>query len=142
MRLGLRFSRKAYEDIWNEVGARPGDESAEMADLFHREVEGLWPREFEWMLLAAIVKDAISAFEVYLERAADEVLEHHGLGLRRKGLERSLKWDEIRHFYKTYLGVAVESTEVKQIRDLRHLLTHQRGELRTEKQRQQYQAPR
>jgi dienelactone hydrolase len=36
--------------------------------------------------------------------------------------------------------VEIESSEVKRIRDIRHILTHQRGELRTEKQRQEFTA--
>lgn len=142
MRLGLRFSRKAYEDIWNELGAQPpANDSDELPDVFHREIEGLWPRDFEWMLRAAVVKDTVSAFEVYLERAVDEVREHHGLAPMRKDPERSPTWCELVDFFKRYLGVMVASTEVEQTRDLRHFLTHQRGELRTEKQRQEFQAP-
>ncbi len=39
----------------------------ETADEFSRRVEHLWPDDYNWMLRAAVVRDAVTAFEVYLE---------------------------------------------------------------------------
>lgn len=138
LNVGLRFVRKGYQDTWDEVGSRPAGENDEWPDAFEAEVGLLWPHEFEWMFLAAVVKDAVTAFEVYLEAAADEVLEHHGLTFRRKKRNRSLSWDTLKGFCEAYLGIRFDDTQVKRIRDLRHLLTHRRGELRTEEERKRF----
>lgn len=142
MRLGLRFSTEAYDAIWERISHEPAeDDSSDIPELFHREVEGLWQNDFKWMLLAAVVKDAVSAFEVYLERGADEVLEHHGLAFVRRNPESALYWRELVAFYNDYLGILIETDEVKPIRNLRHFLTHKRGELRTDALREKFQTP-
>jgi hypothetical protein len=73
-----------------------------------------------------------------LEKAADEALHWHREPplSRAKGLETP-KWTEIVRFYSGRLGVAFPD-EVGRVRQLRHLLTHQRGEFRSQQQRDQY----
>lgn len=134
MRLALRIARDFYDRTWEEVSTRPSDgEGPGLPDVFEDEVEGLYGEEFEWMLLAGVVKDAVTAFEVYLEKAADEALTwHHEPPLRRARGEESPRWGKIRAFYER---LGVDLSEVRDVRRLRHLLTHQRGELRTEERR-------
>jgi hypothetical protein len=48
-----------------------------------------------------------------------------------------LGWRDMKQIFKTF-GVNVETGPVKRIRKIRHVLTHQRGELRTEQQRRRY----
>lgn len=56
-------------------------------------------------------------------------------GLQPKlGKRESPGWRELVEFHG-FLGNDIESAKVKEIRDLRHLLTHQRGKLRSEQQR-------
>lgn len=139
LNVGLRFVRKGYEDTWEEVGSRPATEDdSDWPDAFEEEVQLLWPHEFEWMFLSAVVKDAVTAFEVYLEAVTDEVLSFHGLAFKRKDPSRSLPWDKLRQFCGTYFAIRLDDTRVKEIRGLRHLLTHRRGELRTDDERKKF----
>jgi hypothetical protein len=127
-----------YNDLWDEIGARPSTEDeSDQPDVFHEEVDGLWPDDYHWMLRAAVIRDAVTAFEVYLEKATGEVLGRHGYAWKLKP-GRTPRWEQLVKFTSGYLGVTVDSDLVRRIRDLRHTLTHMRGELRTQEQRDQF----
>jgi hypothetical protein len=51
--------------------------------------------------------------------------------------DESPRWGPQKRFFRQ-LSVEIETDDVKQARDLRNFLTHRRGELRTEEQREQY----
>jgi hypothetical protein len=127
-----------YEQTWREVGAQPAtDESASQVDAFHAAVDGLDPSDFRWMLGAAALRDAVTAFEVYLEKAGGEVLRAH-----RKKWDvtpgQSPWWADMVKFYRRALKVEIDAEPVARIRRLRHVLAHQRGELRTADLRARY----
>jgi hypothetical protein len=82
-----------------------------------------------------VLRDAVTNFETYLEKAREEVLRAHGHVDVVE--ERSPAWPKLVDFFAT-LGVSIETAAVKRVRDLRHFLTHRRGELRTEALRQQF----
>jgi hypothetical protein len=95
------------------------------------------PSDYTWMLHAAVVRDAVTAFEVYLEKAAKEVTGLYGIAFKaRPG--RSVEWRDLKAFYGKYMDLDSATDEVRRIRELRHVLVHLRGELRTEQQRAQY----
>ena len=51
------------------------------------------------MMLSSVVKDGVTAFEVYLEKAANEVRKVHGLA-DLKGRRGSYPdWGDLRAFY-------------------------------------------
>ncbi|MFF7357364.1 hypothetical protein ACFZA1_32800 [Streptomyces filipinensis] len=86
-----------------------------------------------------MVKNAVTAFEVYLEKALHEAL---GSTLTMDGKEHTIKlatppkfespgWKTLVTAHKV-LGTDVETAEVTWARELRHLLTHQNGVLRSE----------
>ena len=78
-RKGLEFAKEVYDRVWDELARQPGDpDGPELPDLFHDAIDGLWPHDFEWMHLTGVVKDAVTNFEVYLERAADEIATTFG----------------------------------------------------------------
>jgi hypothetical protein len=134
VRKAVEFAKQVYEGVWDELAHQPGDpDGPELPDLFHDAIDGLWPHDFEWMHLSGVVKDAVTNFEVYLERAVDEILRFHGQQFDPR--EKSASWDRLVAFYKL-LGVEIASDAVIEVRQLRHILTHRRGELRTEEQRQ------
>jgi hypothetical protein len=84
LKISDQFVQKEYERIWNELANSPGDpDGPELPDLFNDAVDGLWPSDYEWMLLPSVVKDGVTAFEVYLEKAANEVRKVHGWGIWR-----------------------------------------------------------
>ncbi len=77
--LSTRWATRLYDETWKQA---EGEFSAifdpdrhtgdEHVGLFASEVEGLWPNDYAWMLRAAVVRDAVTAFEVYLEKGLDE----------------------------------------------------------------------
>jgi hypothetical protein len=120
--LSLRISRPFYNTTWSNIVARPSSgDGVGLPDVFEAAVEGLYERNFEWMLLAGVLKDAVTAFEVYLEKAADEVLGwHQEPPLQRSDYEESPRWGTVSQFYEEPLGCAFPA-EVKHIRSLRHV---------------------
>jgi hypothetical protein len=136
--LTTRWMDERYEQIWNELSAQPGSEDGpELPDLFYRAVDGLEPLDYHWMLQAAVVRDAVSAFEVYLEKAGAEVLQRHGYTWKVR-LGRAPRWPDMVFFFSNQLDIEVDNDRVQHIRDLRHTLTHLRGELRSPQQREQF----
>lgn len=136
LRLGLRFASESYNRTWEEIGQEPaGPDDAAQPDVFNDRIEGLWPHDYEWMHAAAVIRDAVTNYEVYLEKAREEILRRHGhpnvIG------DQAPTWGKVKSFF-TKLGLDLESTEVKNVRDLRHFLVHRRGELRTERERQTF----
>ena len=91
LRLGLRFGREVYDRLWDESGDEPGDpDGPDHVDSFNAKIDGLWPHDFEWMHAAGVLRDAVTNFEVYLEKAREEVLQHHGHP--REVPERAPRW--------------------------------------------------
>lgn len=136
LRLGLEFSRKSYARIWKEAGEEPWyDDGPEQLEVFEDRVDGLHEADFEWMHLAGVLREAVTGFEVYLEKAREEVLCHQG----RPGeiAERSPHWGILAQFFNR-LGAEVNDAQVEGIRTLRHFLVHRRGELRTTEQRKRF----
>jgi hypothetical protein len=129
---GLKFARDAYERLWDQVGKEPSDGESDQEEVFDRRVGGLWPHDYDWMHLAAVVRDAVTSFEVYVGKACREVLLAHGAEpVSEPG------WRDLKGIFEL-LELNIEPRQVKRIRKVRHVLTHQRGELRTEDQRRQY----
>jgi hypothetical protein len=130
--LGLKFAREAYQQLWDQVGQEPSDGETEQEEVFDQRVGGLWPHDYEWMHLAAVVRDSVTSFEVYAGKACREVLLAHGAApVNEPG------WRDLKEMFEL-LELKIESGPIKRIRKVRHVLTHQRGELRTEDQRRQY----
>ncbi|MFF7764290.1 hypothetical protein [Streptomyces griseorubiginosus] len=146
LRLSAQWSDKAYQQTWDEAqesfAARfdpdrhYGDEHV---DMFDDAVDGLWPTAYTWITEASVVKNAVTAFEVYLEKALHEAL---GSSFVKDGTKYTIKlaapprfespgWKTLVTAHKV-LGTNVETDEVTWARELRHLLTHQNGELRSE----------
>jgi len=138
LRLGLEFSTLEYDRLWRESGEEPYEEDGpDQLESFEDKVGGLHQYDFDWMHLSGVIRDAVTNFEIYLEKAREEILAADGQPVET-GAE-SPKWGALRRFF-AQIGVEVESDDVKQVRDLRHFLSHRRGELRTEELRLEYQA--
>lgn len=141
LRFGLSVAEHAYDEIWEKAANEPSDgEGPELPDVFHKRVDGVWPHDFQWMFLAGGLKDSVTAYEVYLEKAIEEVLQHNGFTIAQFTDERSLGWGRLVQFYDSALGLSIDSDEVTRVRTIRHLLVHKRGELRTEDQRVAYRS--
>lgn len=152
--LAQRWIDDAYRATWDEAEREfarrfdpDRDDPEGHVDLFHDKVSGLWARDFFWMLRTGALRDAVSAFEVYLEEAATEVLDWYRFKHPEEGDQKlslltpsghlSPSWGTLVAVHKA-LGTDIETEAVHYVRSLRHLLAHQRGRLRTEEQRERY----
>lgn len=133
LRIGLEFARETYERIWEEAGSEPADpDGPEQIDIFERRVSGLHEQDYRWMHCSAVLRDAVTNFEVYLEKAREEVLRRHGEAIAIG--DRSPWWRDLRDFYLR-VGTDIETSDIEGVRRLRDFLVHRRGELRTSEQR-------
>src|SRR5207244_1987090 len=118
----------------DQLGREPGDGESELVDVFDDRVDGLWPHDYDWMHLAGIVRDAVTSFEVYLDKACRVILLAHGVEpVRDPG------WRDLKDIFRA-VDVGIETVTVRHIREMRHFLTHRRGELRTGQQREKFAA--
>lgn len=119
-------------------------------DVFHERVGGLWADDYLWMLRSGALRDAVSAYEVYAENSLRELLQKHWyqgplegercrFSLKVADGQMSPPWGSLQRVHGA-LGAQLETANVKYVRTLRHLLTHQRGRLRTAEQREQFVA--
>jgi hypothetical protein len=84
-----------------------------------------------------VLRDAVSNFEIYLEKAREEILAHQGQP--QTVADRSPTWKQLDEFFQQF-GVVIQNADVGDVVALRNFLTHRRGELRTEKLRNEFQA--
>jgi hypothetical protein len=69
-RIGIRFQTEGSERLWNDIATQPSDgEGPELPDLYFDEVGGLTDWQFEQIHLAAVVRDAVTIFDMYVEAA-------------------------------------------------------------------------
>jgi len=138
LRLGLTFAGQAYKRIWDEAGSEPGDpDGPEQIDVFEDRVDGLHQGDYEWMHCSGVLRDAVTNYEIYLEKGREEILRHQGQPIEVP--DDAPFWRELKKFYKQ-IGIDLEADGVEDVRELRHFLTHRRGELRTEELRKRYAA--
>jgi hypothetical protein len=147
-RFSLLWSEQAYTELWekaqedfNEVFDPDRHYGDEHVGYFEDSVGGLWPDRFQWMIHAATIKDAVTAFEVYLEKSAQEVLarpraqlasgERVRFVLPTASGQESPTWRVLSGFHQ-FIGNDVSTERICEIRRFRHFLTHQRGEFRSE----------
>ncbi|WP_125734619.1 hypothetical protein [Amycolatopsis sp. WAC 04197] len=155
-RYGLLWSEAGYESLWSKAERRLADVfdpdvhyGDEHVEYFDDSISGMWPDQFEWMMHAATIKDAVTAFEVYLEKSLQEIVSRiyaqgsdgnrFRVGLFVNGKNESPMWSTLKGFHQL-LGGEVDTPRVREIRAFRHLLTHQRGEIRTDEALEQYSA--
>lgn len=138
LRLSRKWSTAAVDRLWVDIGKRPGHEDGPaQIDVLCEELGGVLPHDYDWMLHSAVLKDAVTAYEVYLEDVGGEVLGHYGYRWKVKS-GMSPHWSAVVSFYDECLDIKPATDSVHAIRDLRHVLTHRRGELRTEEQRKRF----
>lgn len=138
LRLGTDFASEGYRRRWDDGAHQPSDgEGPDMFDLMDEAVGGLTPYQYEQIHLSSALRDGVTIFEMYFEKAFAEVLQEH-VSKRVTLPEHSPRWDRLRKAWWTLVAVEIESSAVADVRDRRHWLTHQRGELRTHAQRGRY----
>ncbi|MEU2027209.1 hypothetical protein ABZ565_34555 [Streptomyces sp. NPDC016469] len=143
LRLSAGWSGRAYQEAWDEAEKVMNERfdpylhyGDEHVDLFDDTVDGLWPHAYDWITEASVIKNAVTAFEVYLEKALQEALgssltlagKVHHIKLAAPPRYESPSWRTLVTGHQV-LGSKVDTDEVMWARDLRHLLTHQNGAL-------------
>ncbi|GII79097.1 hypothetical protein Sru01_40790 [Sphaerisporangium rufum] len=98
---------------------------------------GLWSTDYAWMIEAAAIKDMVTAFEVYAEKSLDEALKPFKIQVPRSGRLQSPGWRELVRLHRL-IGNDLNTPGINRSRNIRHILTHQRGELRTVELRAQF----
>ena len=103
-----------------------GDVPAE----FDRLAKGLWPTTYEEILCASGYVMLVAYFEVYLEDALQEVGEQLGFRMEPDGRKDGPDFSSLAKVFRR-IGLEVETTEVKRIRELRHWVAHRRASIET-----------
>ena len=110
LRLGLEFSRESYARFWKQAGEEPWyDDGPDQLESFEDRVHGLHEADFEWMHLAGVLREAVTGYEVYLEKAREEVLDHQGRRTEIPG--RSPHWGVLVDFFAR-IGAEVEVAQL------------------------------
>lgn len=143
LNLTVQWVTSAHEEAWAAAQAeadRVFDPDRHDIDLpvgfYEEKTSQLWSQNHLWMVNAAALKDAVTAFEVYLEKSALEVVGRYGFQFSTGRLE-SPPWSQLKAVHEV-LGTKIDPDPVRYVRSLRHLLTHQRGELRTPESREKF----
>ena len=126
-----------FDDKWAAADERATatfdpdhDDVSLIADLFEDAV-GVWPDLYFFQLSTAVVKDACTLFELFLEATANAVLSRYGGRLATLQSESSWHWNECELFFRHYLGTSVLTADVEAILWIRNKMTHLRLRLRT-----------
>jgi hypothetical protein len=134
LHLTLAWMKERFESEWRDIMESPAHEdSPDAIDIFESRV-GMSPGDWAWMTLAGVVRDAVAAYEVYVVKACFEVLRTQGRATRG---DLPPQFGEARAVC-TALGADARPAPVNDIFKLRNVLTHQRGELRTERERERF----
>src|SRR5664280_1840450 len=104
LRLASAFSEEGYAARWTRILHHPGSEDADILDLMDRDVDGLIPHQFEWLLGNFCVRDGTTLYEVYLEKALEEVAGFQ-VGTLPVG-EHSPFWREFRDVFHDVFDLA------------------------------------
>lgn len=133
--VGMEMIRDAHRGAWDEAAAQPASQDFwDVGEAYDHLVGGLNSVDHEWMYLAAALKDSVTAFEVYLAALAEEILVVHGLIEPAYG-KLSPWWGPLARWYRRHLDLDLDSHGVREIREIRHILVHRRGVLRTDAER-------
>ncbi|BCJ65644.1 hypothetical protein [Polymorphospora rubra] len=144
MSITEKFVTDGYQRIGESIPAVEAKhpDAPSRTDIFFERAGELWPSDHEWMLCCAVLRDAVSAFEVYVQEAVKEVAEEQGVAYPPKWLKRTPNWGELSDYCREKLAQPDPITsDVQAIIELRNLLTHERGRLRTEEQRTKFRFP-
>lgn len=139
LQVSLKVADETYSRWWEEILHQPGDPDVEAIDVWEDRAHGIHMHDYEWMLLSGGLVSAVTALEVYLEKAIEEVLRRHGHTLKPSTEQGALHYDDSVEFFNKALGCQLKGhQDLRDVRDLRHILVHKRGELRTESDRKRF----
>lgn len=132
LHIGTTWIDVAFQRLYEEIGKRPSDGEEEWIDVFDRETHGVGLGQFPRLVMSAALRDGVTAFEVHLEKARELILNMVGLTATHRTDAKAARWSELVEFFQLF-DVDVETPQVQDVRDRRHVLTHKRGEIRQQK---------
>lgn len=142
--LTTRWVQAAHSEAWASAESKARDifdperHDTDLAwDMYLGKVNQLPVDDHLWMVNSATIRDAVTAFEVYLEKSACEVVAPYGFAFTTVGEQESPSWYNLKVVHQHFRN-NVDTHPVRGARNLRHLLTHQRGELRTAARRGEF----
>lgn len=130
----------AYQSRWERAGRECVDTEFDQYEVFEMLTGEPLPIDHAWMLRSSVIKDVVAGFEAYVEKAVNEA--HRKLG--QPQLPADVRWPTVVAAYEKlaadyapagFTAPAVVPDDVDYLRTLRHVLTHRRGRLCTEKDR-------
>ena len=130
----LRDQWSVAEEEANDRFNPDYDDEGLVAEIYQEQI-GVWPAEYFWQLAAAVLRDAVTLYEVFLETLANQVLRRAGHRLSTLETEDSWHWPQCRAFYTNYVGVDAATERVEAVLWIRNKVTHLRDGLRTEEGR-------
>jgi hypothetical protein len=92
---------------------------------------GIFWEQYWQQLSAAVIKDAFTLFEVFLEESAHGLLRGYGSGLKNLSTEGTWLLRDCNGFYKDYLDVTITTPEIENVQWIRNKLSHLRNSFRT-----------
>lgn len=131
---GMTAWFKAKEDeAEREVRSSVDPETYQGPEVFDHFMDetGIFWEQYWQQLSAAVIKDAFTLFEVFLEESAHDSLRRYGSGLKKLSTEGTWKLEQCNQFYEDYLGVTITTPEIEHIQWIRNKLSHLRNSFRT-----------
>ena len=119
---------EAERAVWDS--GEPASQGPEAYDRFMDETGIFWEQYWQ-QLAAAVIKDAFTLFEVFLEESAHELLRRYGSGLKKLSTEGTWLLQQCNDFYTGYLSVTITTSEIDDIQWIRNKLSHLRNSFRT-----------
>ena len=114
LKLALEFSRECFDRRWRESGEEPlKDDGREQVDVFEERVYGLYDHDFTWMHASGVLRDAVTAYEVYCEKVCEEIMRHQGSPYDVP--DQGPWWSQVTSFLAQQ-GADAEPPRVKEIR--------------------------
>lgn len=100
---------------------------------------GIFWEQYWYQLAAAVIKDAFTLYEVFLEESAHDLLRRHGSGLVNLSTEKTWLLDQCDDFYTRYLGFPIKHGEIGDIQWIRNKMSHLRDSLRTQEGKAEFE---
>jgi hypothetical protein len=141
-----RRMNDCFDEEWAAAEERANDtfdpekHGDDLQAVLFEDAAGIWPADYIWQLSSAVVKDACTLYELFLEQMANAVLHRHGARLTKVASEESWRWEDCELFYRHYIDIEVLPRNIETIVWIRNKLAHLRDELRTEKGLKEFKA--
>lgn len=139
MKAWFKAEEEASEDEANRM-VNPEDAYGDEGYSLFMDRVGIFWEQYWYQLAAAVIKDAFTLYEVFLEESAHDLLRRHGSGLVNLSTEKTWLLDQCDDFYVRYLGFPIKQGEIEDIQWIRNKMSHLRDSLRTEEGKAEFEA--